>query len=157
LFTDANTLIAISFFWVLDDWILYHVQAPKLGSYKNSFVLGLGLDLLVLGIWFCAALQATVGIVGIGMYLIILSCFYAATACWEIVFLRHTQSSIRLICDLYSFVILVILALILNQKVITKDQFWVIGLLFLVFISRIPAWWVLIYKQRNTCPTKAST
>jgi hypothetical protein len=152
LLSDANALIAISFLLILDDWILYHVQAAKLGPHCHSFGVRLALDVLVLLLWYGAAVQATVGLAGVGTFLIVLSLYYFATGFWEFIFLAETQSRARLWCDLACGVFLAALAGVVNAGLIGTVQLWELSLLLPLFALRMPAWRALVFRPGPGAP-----
>ena len=93
-----NLLILIAFVTIIDDWVLYHIQAGQVtGASRGAFAKSMVLDASVLLLWYCAAVTGAHG--DVREFHIYLGLFYCATFAWEWVFAK-TVGSARMIPDL---------------------------------------------------------
>jgi hypothetical protein len=78
----------VAFGVVIDDWVLYHAGSANLEPSVRESPLRLILDMVILLIWYAAALAAAEGARGLTLFAVLLCIFYAATAGWEALFVK---------------------------------------------------------------------
>jgi hypothetical protein len=108
-----NGYLLAAFFIIIDDWVLYHIQAKKVSDEQNSnFAKSLTIDCCVLLAWYCAAVS------GAHVkespyhfaqdYFVALGAFHVLTLSWELSFKGVTKNTGRMLPDIGSIAILVV-------------------------------------------------
>lgn len=149
LLSYSTGLILVCFFVLVDDWVLYHTQARAIECNPRTFAACLALDLLVLVLWYGAAIKGRQGVETIAGFALLLVFFYLATAFWEIIFLRRTKEPIRLVFDLACSLYLGIVSALLGSGQINPRSIWILCLLAPLLVLRIPIWIKLVLRSEH--------
>jgi len=153
VFSIQNLLLLIAFIVIVDDWVLYHVQAEKVPGSSVTFAKSLIIDAGVLLTWYCAAVSGSHGDQGSYPYLrdflLFLGCFYVLTLAWEIAFKGLVNNSGRIIPDLIC-VAIIAAALVIHQK----PYFPIAAALFTLpwFAARLYAWRRIVFVVEPPVP-----
>lgn len=107
-----NLYLFIAFVVIIDDWVLYHVQAEKVPDSKTSFAKSLVIDSFVLLTWYCAAVSGAHSQDGPSTFIrdfyFALLAFYFFTLTWELLFHRVTNNSGRVGADIASLCVVIV-------------------------------------------------
>lgn len=146
VFSLQNLLLLIAFIVIIDDWVLYHVQAEKVPESNSAFAKSLVIDSFVLLTWYCAAVSGSHGNEDVYPYLrdflLFLCGFYAFTCIWEVVFKGVTTNSGRIVPD-FVCIILVAVAFFSHQETYFPIIAAILGLVW--FAARLYAWRRIIF------------
>ncbi len=150
VYSVQNFYLLIAFIAIIDDWVLYHVQAQKVPASKLAFAKSLVIDSCVLLTWYCAAVSGSHanqnGHPFHQDFLLFIGAFYVFTCIWELVFKGSTSNSGRIVPDLISVVIVV--AAYLAKEIDNSIIFS--GLLILFwFIARSFAWRRIVFSKES--------
>lgn len=146
VFSTQNLLLLIAFVVIIDDWVLYHVQAGKVPESITAFAKSLVIDSCVLLTWYCAAVSGSHADQNaypyLRDYLLFLGVFYTFTCLWEFSFKGITKNSGRIISDI-SCILVISVAFAVHQQ----PYFPVAAALLALpwFAARLYAWQSIVF------------
>ncbi len=133
LFSDGNAILLFSFVIIVDDWVMYHAASSTVPDSPSNFTVTLAIDIIILVIWYCAALTATGGINAFPEWFWLLSAYCASTAAWEFKFRKSISNPARLVGDSICCVIFMGIALLINFNLI-PISLWILPIVILIWL-----------------------
>lgn len=144
IFNTVNLYLLVAFIVIIDDWVLYHVQAGSVNQGSSwLFAKSLVIDTIVLVIWYCAAVSGAHGLSRDFHFFLLL--FYAATILWETAFIAHTKNSGRVASDVGCLILFAFGSVFCQE---TWYPMALPALAALWFACRAFAWKRLVFSQK---------
>ena len=149
VFSISNLYLLIAFVVIIDDWVLYHLQASKVPDSKLAFSKSLVIDSFVLLTWYCAAVSGShahdPSYPYVRDFYIGLGVFYIFTITWEISFKDITGNSGRVLPD--ALALTVVFSAFLMRD--TSNFLIIAPVLFILWLfARSIAWRRLVFNDK---------